>query len=168
MMGTRSNMAPSVLTLLLCLVFSSCLDSTSKKMSTQLIDIKATASEGMDVVNTSASIEMDHLEFDFGTIVAGKRITHSFSFINRGDAPLLLANVHAPCGCTVAKDWPKTPIEPGQGGEILVEFNSADRTGKQNKIVNIVTNSRPSMIELKLTGDVIGPDYTPSDIDNEL
>ena len=165
MMGRRSKMAPCVLTILLCLVFSSCNDSTSKEMSTDLIDIKATASEGMDVSNTSASIEMDHLVFDFGTIVAGKRIAHSFSFINRGDAPLLLANIHAPCGCTVAKDWPKTPIEPGQGGEILVEFNSADRTGKQNKIVNVVTNSSPSTIELKLTGEVIGPDYTPSDIE---
>ena len=164
-MGTRSKMTPCVLTILLCLVFSSCTDSRSNKMSTDLIDIKATASEGMDISNKSASIEMDHLAFDFGTIVAGKRIAHSFSFINRGDAPLLLANVHAPCGCTVAKDWPKTPIEPGQGGEIIVEFNSTDRTGKQNKIVNVVTNSNPSTIELKLTGDVIGPDYTPSDID---
>ena len=165
MRGTRSKMTPSVLTILLCLVFSSCIDSRSNKMSTELIDIKATASEGMDISTKSASIEMDHLAFDFGTIVAGKRIVHSFSFINRGDASLLLANVHAPCGCTVAKDWTKTPIEPGQGGEILVEFNSADRTGKQNKIVNVVTNSSPSTIELKLTGEVIGPDYTPSDID---
>jgi hypothetical protein len=66
----------------------------------------------------------------------------------------------------VPKDWPKTPIEPGEGGEILVEFDSSDRTGNQRKIVYVVTNSRPSTLELKLIGDVIGPDYVPSDIDN--
>jgi len=166
MMSTRSKINLSALIIFLCLFVSSCVNSTSEKMSTDLIDIKATASEFIDVDAFSPSIEMDHLEFDFGPIVAGKRITHSFSFINNGNAPLLLSNIHAPCGCTVATDWPKTQIEPGKGGEILVEFNSTDRTGRQNKIVYVVTNSRPSTIELKLIGDVIGPDHVPSDIDN--
>lgn len=166
MMGTRSKFGLPFLTTFMCLLVSSCVDSPPEKMSTDLIDIQATASESVNVKNPSASIEMDHLEFNFGTIVAGKRITHTFSFMNNGDAPLIIADINAPCGCTVPKDWPKTPIEPGEGGEILVEFDSSDRTGNQRKIVYVVTNSRPSTLELKLIGDVIGPDYVPSDIDN--
>ena len=166
MMGTRSKFSLTALTTILWLFVSSCIDSPPEKMSTDLIDIQATASEIVNVENRGASIEMDHLEFNFGTIVAGKRITHSFSFMNNGDAPLILSDINATCGCTVAKDWPKIPIKPGEGGEILIEFDSSDRTGNQRKTVYVVSNSRPSTLELKLIGDVVGPDYTPSDIDN--
>jgi len=166
MMGTRSKFSLTALTTILWLFVSSCIDSPPEKMSTDLIYIQATASEIENIESPSASIEMEHLEFNFGTIVAGKRITHSFSFMNNGDAPLLLSDINATCGCTVAKDWPKTPINPGEGGEILIEFDSSDRTGNQRKTVYVVSNSRPSTLELKLIGDVIGPDYVPSDIDN--
>jgi len=166
MMGTRSKFHLPVLTSILWFFVSSCIDSPPEKMSTDLIDIQATASEIVNIENRGASIEMDHLEFNFGTIVAGKRITHTFVFVNNGDAPLIIADINAPCGCTVPKDWPKTPLEPGEGGEIVVEFDSSNRTGNQRKTVYVVSNSRPSTLELKLIGDVVGPDYTTSDIDN--
>jgi hypothetical protein len=107
---------------------------------------------------------MDNISFNFGTIAAGKRVNHLFKFVNSGDSPLLLANVHATCGCAVAKSWPKDPIMPGQGGEIVVEFDSSNRTGHQDKAIHIVSNSRPATLVLKLTGDVIGPDFELSDI----
>ena len=160
-MGTRSKFNLPFLTTILWLFVSSCIDSPPEKMSTDLIDIQATASEIVKIENPIASIEMDHLEFNFGTIVAGKRITHSFSFMNNGDAPLILSDINATCGCTVAKNWPKTPINPGEGGEILIEFDSSDRTGNQRKTVYVVSNSRPSTLELKLIGDVIGPRLCP-------
>jgi hypothetical protein len=53
---------------------------------------------------------------------------------------------------------------PGQGGEIVVEFDSSNRTGHQDKAIHIVSNSRPATLVLKLTGDVIGPDFELSDI----
>jgi hypothetical protein len=122
MMGTRSKFHLPVLTSILWFFVSSCIDSPPEKMSTDLIDIQATASEIVNIENRGASIEMDHLEFNFGTIVAGKRITHSFSFMNNGDAPLILSDINATCGCTVAKDWPKIPIKPVKGEKYLLSL----------------------------------------------
>ena len=135
------------------------------RISTDLINISATASSS-DIASKDSGpiLEMDKISFNFGTIAAGKRVNHLFKFVNSGDSPLLLANVHATCGCTVAKSWPKDPIMPGKGGEIVVEFDSSNRTGHQDKAIHIVSNARPATLLLKLTGNVIGPDFELSDI----
>lgn len=136
-----------------------------ERISTDLINISATAnSSDTTPLESGPVLEMDQNTFNFGTIAAGKRVSHLFNFTNAGDSPLLIANVHATCGCTVAKSWPKDPIKPGQGGQIAVEFDSSNRTGHQEKAIHIVSNSRPSHFKLKLTGDVIGPDFELSDI----
>ncbi|PCJ82215.1 MAG: hypothetical protein COA49_01590 [Bacteroidetes bacterium] len=151
---------------------SSCVDNTrnnsSKRFDTDLIDIPGTAATVIDSKESNELkgpvIKMDELEFKFGTIVAGRHIKHYFSFINAGDSPLIISNIKAPCGCTVAKDWPRQPILPGEKGEILVVFDSSDRVGPQVKTIDVVTNTRPANLTLKLIGDVIGPDHLPSDI----
>lgn len=134
------------------------------RMSTDLIVVPATASsDGVETVKKSIlTFESDTL--DFGTIAAGKRIEHSFAFTNTGDAPLLISNVHAPCGCTVPQNWPKDAIEVGGTGTIDVVFNSTDRQGHQVKNIDIVTNARPSIQTLYMIGDVIGPEFTTEDI----
>lgn len=144
------------------LALASC--EESDKMSTDLIVVPATASsDTADKVPTpQISFKSDSLHF--GTIAAGKIVTHTFEFTNTGNSPLLLTNVHAPCGCTAATNWPKEEIAPGEGGAIKVEFNSADRQGHQVKTIDIITNSRPSITQVKLIGDVIGPDFTLEDI----
>ena len=103
-------------------------------------------------------------EYDFGTITAGRKVFREFQFTNTGNAPLLIANVHPQCGCTATKDWPKEPIKPGEGGTIKVEFDSTDRTGKQKKIIDVITNATPPTARLLLNGVVIGPDFTSEDI----
>lgn len=146
----------------LAFIATSCDDD--ERMSTELIYNPATAS-GENTENAARpSIEFDNEVFEFGTIVAGKKITHQFKFTNTGNAPLLIAGVHSPCGCTVAKNWPKNAIEPGEGGVIEVIFDSTDRQGKQNKQIDIVTNSRPAATYISLRGIVIGPDYNQEEL----
>ena len=145
---------------LLC--FCNC-TSDNERLSTDLINFPETASsiKGNDEF---PKIEFENPVLDFGTIAAGKRISHSFKFTNTGNAPLLISNVHPSCGCTVASGWTKTAIQPGDGGVIDVIFDSTDRTGVQNKRIDISTNSKPALSQLYLKGNVIGPDFTKEDL----
>lgn len=145
---------------LLC--FSNC-TTNDDRLSTDLINFPETASS-IEGNFDFPVIEFENPTLDFGTIAAGKRITHSFNFTNTGNAPLLISGVHPSCGCTVASGWTKTAIKPGDGGVIDVVFDSTDRTGVQNKRIDISTNSRPSITKLFIKGNVIGPDFTIDDL----
>lgn len=78
---------------------------------------------------------------DFGDIMQGDKVEHTYVFTNTGNEPLIVTNVNVTCGCTTPKGWPKDPIQPGAKGEIIVAFNSAGKSGKVNKVVTVVSNS---------------------------
>jgi hypothetical protein len=86
---------------------------------------------------------------DFGTIVEGEVVTHTFSFTNTGEAPLIIEKAQASCGCTVPK-WPREPIPVGGTGEIEVRFDSKNKTGVQNKTVTITANTYPQISRLNI------------------
>ena len=91
--------------------------------------------------------------FDFGTITEGDVVDHVFSFVNEGEAPLIISSATASCGCTVPV-WPKTPIAPGEQGEIKVQFNSRSKPGVQNKTVTVTANTYPKVTRLKIKANV--------------
>lgn len=88
-----------------------------------------------------AVITWEKSTFDFGDVTEGDKVNHTFRFTNTGNAPLVLTNVEVTCGCTTPKGWPRDPIAPGSGGELTVAFNSAGKSGKQNKVVTVTSNS---------------------------
>ncbi len=87
--------------------------------------------------------------FDFGTIPEGEIAEHVFKFTNTGEAPLIISNASASCGCTVPV-WPKDPIPVGGTGEIQVKFNSSNKPGVQNKTVSITANTNPKLSRLNI------------------
>ena len=91
--------------------------------------------------------------FDFGNITEGDVVDHVFSFVNEGEAPLIISSATASCGCTVPV-WPKTPIAPGEQGEIKVQFNSRSKPGVQNKTVTVTANTYPKVTRLKIKANV--------------
>lgn len=95
-----------------------------------------------------------------GTIAEGTRLEHAFEVTNAGDAPLVLADVSASCGCTIARDWPKSPLAPGAHATIRVAYDSRGRAGEIDSEVAVVANTYPSTTKLKLIGRVLGPDDT--------
>lgn len=103
--------------------------------------------------NSLGQFEFANIEYDFGTITEGKVIEHEFEFTNTGQAPLVISNVQASCGCT-SPDWTKTPVKPGDKGFIKVVFNSAAKTGVQSPTVSIQANTSPSVTRLRLKGSV--------------
>jgi hypothetical protein len=77
---------------------------------------------------------------DFGEIYQGDKVEHVFKFTNTGNEPLIITNIQISCGCTTPQ-WPHEPIPPGAKGEITVGFNSAGKSGLQNKSLPIQSNA---------------------------
>lgn len=97
--------------------------------------------------------EFEEESFDFGTINEGDIVTHVFEFTNTGEAPLIISNASASCGCTVP-EWPKEPIPVGGTGNIKVQFNSRNKPGIQNKTVSITANTYPKLTRLRIKANV--------------
>lgn len=87
-------------------------------------------------------IQFEKTRHDFGTITQGEKITYFFKFKNTGGSDLIISNVSAGCGCTVA-DYPKNPIPPGKEGKIAIQFNSKGKTGMQTQTATVFTNTNP-------------------------
>ncbi|MDB5011182.1 MAG: hypothetical protein JWQ06_1971 [Mucilaginibacter sp.] len=91
---------------------------------------------------------------DFGKIKEGDKVNYEFKFTNTGKSPLIVSNAVASCGCTTP-EWPKTPLQPGQEGKIKVTFNSANKTGLQDKLITITANTNPAQNMVHLVGEVL-------------
>jgi hypothetical protein len=97
-------------------------------------EASATKAEG-------AVITFEKKTHDFGDIFQGDKVEETFKFTNTGTEPLIITNVQVTCGCTTPKGWPRDPIMPGGKGELTVAFNSAGKSGRQNKVVTVVSNA---------------------------
>jgi hypothetical protein len=101
-------------------------------------------------------MSFDEKDFEFGEIMQGDKVEHTFKFTNTGKAPLVISNARASCGCTVPQ-WPKEAIAPGAEGEIHVVFNSRGKSGRQNKSIRITTNIGEEPVVIYLKGNVKVP-----------
>lgn len=142
--------------LLVSLALVSCNSSSDEKtITTDLVNSPLTANSNAEKVLTP-NIEMLETSYNFGEIQQGESVTHDFILKNTGDADLIISAAKGSCGCTVP-EWPKTPIAKGEEAAIKVTFNSAGRSGKQNKTVTLVTNAIPNTKVLTINGNVIVP-----------
>lgn len=91
---------------------------------------------------------------DFGDIIQGQKVEHTFVLTNTGKQPLIISNVAATCGCTVPS-WPKEPVAPGKSAEIKVSFNSTGKVGKQNSVVRIYSNASEPIEKVSLISNVL-------------
>ena len=114
-------------------------------------------------VGPTTSIEFEESTFDFGTIDAGEKVSHVYKFKNTGNEPLVIKDAKGSCGCTVPK-WPKEPVAPGDSGEILVEYNSKGKKGKETKRVTLTANTSPAQTFLTITGEVIPDPNAPAPV----
>lgn len=98
-------------------------------------------------------IKFEHLNFDFGVIFEGEKVIHKYTFTNTGNAPLIISEVSATCGCTVPT-FTKEPIAPGRDGFVEVKFDSSERNGMQHKTVTVLCNTQPNRIELSFIAEI--------------
>ena len=89
-------------------------------------------------------------------IIQGESVSTEFILKNIGEAPLLIRSAKGSCGCTVP-EWPREAVAVGESAAIKVTFNSAGKSGKQNKRVTLVTNAIPNTKVITINGNVIVP-----------
>lgn len=111
------------------------------------------SAKGTENPGEMAKIVFFEEEYDFGTVDEGDAITHTFTFKNTGEVPLVINNARATCGCTVP-EWPKEPIQPGEKGQIKVRFNTANKVQDQVKVITVTANTYPSETQIRLKGFV--------------
>lgn len=81
---------------------------------------------------------------DLGKVKEGQTVEVTYRFKNSGNEPLIVSNVSAGCGCTVAEK-PQEPIAPGKESVIKALFNSAGQSaGEHRKEVYVVANTAPN------------------------
>ncbi|MBE9467107.1 MAG: DUF1573 domain-containing protein [Bacteroidetes bacterium] len=125
------------------------------KVTTDIVNNPITASGKYDK-NILPKIKFDKATHDFGVIIQGEKVSHSFTYKNVGGSDLLIRDIKATCGCTVVK-FSKDPLPPGKEGKVEVVFNSDRRKGIQRKSVFLWANTQPNRNEISITAEVIVP-----------
>ncbi len=144
--------------------FTACSDSGSEKKIAALESRLKELEAGKVATPTSAvtpakqpdvkpegpipAFEWSATEHDFGTINEDDVVTHTYTFKNTGESPLIIEGVRPSCGCT-APNWTKTPIPVGGEGFVEVKFDSKGKPNANNKTVAVTANTWPKLTTLR-------------------
>ena len=103
--------------------------------------------------DNQAQIKFDKVSHDFGTFSESNPVQECvFTFTNVGQAPLIINQAVASCGCTVPS-YTKEPIASGKTGAIKVTYNGKGKfPGHFKKSITVRTNGKPEMSRLYVEG----------------
>ncbi len=109
----------------------------------------------MTFAQKAAEIKFDKVTHNFGKFSEKEPVVScTFSFTNIGEQPLVVNQAVASCGCTVP-EYTKTPIQPGEKGEIKVTYNGTGKfPGHFKKSITVRTNGAVEMTRLYIEGDM--------------
>ncbi len=130
--------------------------NNSDEQATANSDVTADSSNAMQPAAPAfASIEwIDSMHQDLGTIKKGQSVDITWKLRNNGTVPLVIENVAAGCGCTVAEK-PEAPIQPGGEGIIKGRFDSQTQSaGEQRKNITVQANTEQKSYTLTFRAEV--------------
>ena len=118
-----------------------------------MITILMIAFVSMGFAQKQAEIKFDKTTQDLGTFSESNAVQQAvFTFTNVGDAPLVINQAIASCGCTVPS-YTKAPIQPGPKGQIKVTYNGEGKfPGHFKKSITVRTNAKTEMTRLYIEG----------------
>ncbi len=127
---------------------------------TTFLFVQVLSSGSAQTPPTGAAISWERNNHDFGEIKEGEKVEHTFKFTNTGAEALVITNIQVTCGCTTPKGWPRDPVAPGnvapgKKAEIIVQFNSTGKIGRQNKVVTVISNSAGGNSQVTFTATVL-------------
>ena len=97
---------------------------------------------------------IDSVNQNLGNVQEGQVVDITWKFKNAGNKPLVIADVAAGCGCTVAEK-PKEPIAPGGEEIIKARFDSKGQSaGINRKQVTVRANTSEQVYYLNFTVNI--------------
>lgn len=139
-----------ILTFTAMAILASCNNAKqeSNQQDSSTVPTEVSATSGAPVMKFEKEI------YDFGKVKDGEKVSYDFTFKNEGNTPLIIKDATATCGCTVP-EWPKKPVAPGESGKISVIFDTAGKSGVQDKVVTITANTLPAQTQIHIVGEII-------------
>ena len=122
---------------------------------TAILCVAALSTVSAQTLSSGAEISWEKNAHDFGEIIEGEKVEYTFKFTNTGTEPLVITNVQVTCGCTTPKGWPRDPIASGKKAELIVQFNSTGKMGRQNKVVTVISNAAGGNSQITFAATVL-------------
>ncbi len=132
-------------------------DNNNNPVTTDVVNITSSATDNIVDVAALPKFTFTEEAFNFGKIIQGEKVSHSFRFKNTGGSDLVIAEAHGSCGCTVPR-YPRGPIPSGAEDVIDVTFDSDGKSGKTEKTIMITANTTPNVTVLKIMVEVEVPE----------
>jgi hypothetical protein len=123
----------------------------------------ATLAGSMTAMQAQESIKFDKTVHDFGNVPEeGGPVTYSFEFTNTGNAPLIIQEVAASCGCTTP-GWSEAPVAPGGRGFVKATFTPSG-AAPFDKSLTVTSTGTPNVVTLRIRGMVVAKTLTPEEM----
>ncbi len=90
---------------------------------------------------TAPIITFEYTEYNFGDVDPDISVHCNFKFKNTGTSVLKIESVTSSCGCVVT-ELKKKEYQPGESGEISINFSTGKATGPVIKFVYVVSNDK--------------------------
>lgn len=118
--------------------------------------IALACSLGQAFAQQQSALKFNELSFDFGSIREdGGPVSHTFSFRNDSDGPIVVISATSTCGCTVPT-VSQRPVLSGGNGVVEVTFDPMNRPGRFDKRITVVTSEKDARpVFLNITGSVV-------------
>jgi len=107
----------------------------------------------LSVSNACTSLERAGNTFDFGKVIAGQKVEHTFIITNKKEEVMTISRVKSFCGCT-AVVTAERKILPGRSTNIKVSLKTWDLRGKVDKKIEVFLDKEKDPLILSLQGEV--------------
>lgn len=130
-------------------------DTTTTQAAVQLDGAPALSANAPAAPATPATtLKVDDMAYsetshDFGTVEEGPDATCKFTFVNKGNEPIIIQKAQASCGCTVPS-YSNEPVAPGKTGTIDVAFHTKGKpAGPFTKTITVASNAGTKVLTIK-------------------
>lgn len=91
------------------------------------------------IIDTVPRMIFNDYNFDFGHLMRGKKLFHTFYFTNMGSEDLFVEKILSSNGCRIVSH-PQDIIPPGGSGRLVVQVKTVGSIGVQHKTIRIQSN----------------------------